>query len=149
MAGEHSSEAEAAMVKGVIDGVTGEDTVLVSVASDTENKAKKTSRILAGEENGFSCTAHVLHLAVHDFLSAYASSPTAPSASTVVAEVRRIARPFRSSPTWSDNLLRMQPESNVQDPLKYIIDVETRWSSLYSMLERALCLHIVTQNVLE
>ena len=66
MAGDHSSNAEAAMVKSIIDSVTGDDTMLVSVASDTENKAEKTYRLLAGEENRVGCVAHVLHLAVHD-----------------------------------------------------------------------------------
>lgn len=39
------------MVKGVIESVTADETDLISVASDTENKAKKTCRLLAREEN--------------------------------------------------------------------------------------------------
>ncbi len=119
------------------------------MASDTENKAQMACRILAGKESRVSFATHVLHLAVQDFLSAYTTSRNALLASSVVTKVRRIARAFLSSPTWSDNLMRMQRESNVRSPLKYIIDVETRCSSLYLMFKGALCLHSVAQDALK
>ncbi len=49
-AGAHTSEAESRMVKAVIDGITTESTTLVSVASDTENKARKTRRLIVGKK---------------------------------------------------------------------------------------------------
>lgn len=41
MVGNHSSEKEAAVFKAVIDDFKSNNTVLVSIVSDTENKAKK------------------------------------------------------------------------------------------------------------
>ncbi len=131
---ERSSETEAAMVKVIIDSVRGENTVLLSVASGTKNEAEKTCRILAGEENGVGCCAHLLHLAEQEFISAYTTSPNAPLESSVDVKVRRIARAFRLSPTWSGNLMCIQTESNVRSPPKYMIDVETRGSPLYLIL---------------
>ena len=137
------------MVKVSIDSISGESTVLVNVAADTENQAKKTCMIQADEENRVGCAEHVLQLAVRKFPSAYTNSPGALLASTVVHKARRIARSFRSSPACSDSLLRIQRESSARKLLKYIIDLETRWCSLCFMRNRALCLHNVTKHALE
>lgn len=59
------------MVKGLIDNVTGDNNILVSVASDTENKTKKTCQLLADEENRFVCVTHVFHLVFYDFCRSF------------------------------------------------------------------------------
>ena len=92
--------------------------MLVSVASETENKAKKTCMVIADEENRVSFAAHILRLSVCYFLSAYTNSPGALLASTVVVEFRRIFRAFRSSLTCSDSFLQFQRDSNARRPLK-------------------------------
>ena len=71
MTGDHSSDTEVVMVKGLIDNITGDKSVMVSVASDTENKAKKTCRLLPDQENCFGCVAHVLLLSFIYFLSEF------------------------------------------------------------------------------
>ena len=116
--GNRSSEEEAISLKIVIDRVTGESAVLVSVASETENKAKKTCMIIADEENRVSCGAHILRLSVCNFLSAYTNSPAVLLASTIVHEFSRIFRAFRSSLTCSDSFLQFQRDSNARRPLK-------------------------------
>ena len=65
-AGAHRSEAESRMVETAIDEMATENSILVCVASDTENKAQKTWRLIVGEQNRISCFAHIIHLAVND-----------------------------------------------------------------------------------
>lgn len=150
LAGQHSSESEAALVKGTIDEVTSDSTVLVCMASDTENKAKKTCRLLVGEDNRIGCAGHILHLTVHDFVDEY-KLQDGMTASTVIEKVRDLARSFRTSPTWNLQLAWAQQQlasasgRGSSKPLAYIMDGETRWNSMYDMCERALHLHEATK----
>lgn len=83
MTGDHWSEDEALMVKGIIDRDTGGRAVLASVTSHTKNRANKMCRVLAEEENVVGYVAHMLHLVVHDFLSAFSHSPSYSVAVTI------------------------------------------------------------------
>jgi hypothetical protein len=93
-----------------------------------------------GEDNRVGCTGHITHLGVHDFLGAYRLSAADPVAADVIDKVRGIARGFRASPTWSEELEAQQRMASAQ-PLAYKIDAETRWDSLHDMLERAVAVN--------
>ena len=59
---EDYSNAESSVVKAVIDNVTTDETMLVSVASDTENMAKKLTGLYLGKKTTLdsslmSCTS--------------------------------------------------------------------------------------------
>lgn len=99
---------------------------LVSVTTDTTGNVKKL-----GHDSPWlwvPCMAHVINLTVHDAIDK-------PFLAELIARARSLATAFRNVQQLSMGLEQRQKQLGVPiQPL--ILDVVTRWNSLYLMLER-------------
>lgn len=117
------------------------------------------------------CFAHAIHLAVCDTFYPKGTTTATPetttsdedsddsdweltenpelsvSVSEVVNKVRSVVRLFRKSPVSNDKLQFFVKEAHKKE-LVLILDVKTRWDSLYRMLERFLKLHDCVEQAL-
>lgn len=88
-------------------------------------------KLLVGEKKHLPCFAHTINLVVESALS---SDPV----KLIIGKVRDVVKYIKNSVVNSDKLRKIQvdkgvPEGNVK---KVILDVKTRWNSVYYMLER-------------
>ena len=113
----------------------------------TDNGANMVAgaKAVVGERNHLPCFAHTINLVVQTVLENK-------FVKEIVIKVREIVKWIKNSVINSDKLRKIQidtgiPEGSVQ---KMILDVETRWNSLYYMLQRFVdMLRIVTVIVIE
>ncbi|XP_036342271.1 zinc finger BED domain-containing protein 4-like [Rhagoletis pomonella] len=101
----------------------------------TDNKANMVAAIrqTLGESKHLPCFAHTINLIVQ-------SSVNIASIQALISKVRNIVKWVKNSVINSDKLRKLQIEAGVPEgsTKKFIIDIKTRWNSLYYMLEHFL-----------
>lgn len=97
----------------------------------TDNASNITNAIKSLEWNHLPCFAHTLNLIVTKALD------EVPELSTVISKVKNVVSFFHRSTKATDKLYDIQARLNIFQH-KLIQHVETRWNSVYFMLERYL-----------
>ncbi|XP_011405235.1 PREDICTED: zinc finger BED domain-containing protein 1-like [Amphimedon queenslandica] len=97
----------------------------------TDNATNIKGAVRANAWNHLSCFAHTLNLIVSNSLS------SVPEAQSLIQSVKNIVTFFRRSTKAMDKLTVMQSRLNIPQH-KLIQDIETRWNSVFYMLERYL-----------
>jgi hypothetical protein len=133
MQGEHVAVREARMLRSIVDEFTSPHTLHVSQVSDGDPKARLCARLLVGEGNTVWCFAHLLHLAITDFLTTFQVDSIC--ASRAIEKVRNIVKLIHSSPML-DEIMQEKRRADGKSELSVVLDVCNRWNSTFSMLER-------------
>jgi hypothetical protein len=127
------------------DNASNNDTFLANLEMVCEPQSIPFSR----RSVHVRCAAHVINLAVQDFLGAFNSTAldsedacaedyTADStAVSFISRLRKLVLKVRASVQRSDRLAIECTNAGVS-PKKLILDVRTRWNSTHAMIERAL-----------
>jgi hypothetical protein len=101
------------------------------------------------ESRHVRCMAHVIHLAVGDFLNALNSMPEDsenaygenyipdPRSAGFIPRLRKLVVEIRSSVQRREQFARQCEAAKIR-PKELVVDVRTRWNSTYDMIERAL-----------
>ncbi|GFR84459.1 zinc finger BED domain-containing protein 4 [Elysia marginata] len=100
----------------------------------TDNASNMVAAVNLLKVRHVPCYAHTLNLVVNDTLKEL------PHLSALRKKVRGIVSHFHSSVKSSEELEQAQRQQGA-DPLKLIIEVDTRWNSTFYMFERYLKLH--------
>lgn len=127
--GSHTAEYITDVVQSRVDKWMPDCAVLVAVVADGAAAARKASQMLAGDD-GLWCIAHKLQLAVNDFIKDVAEDD--------VASIRAIVVHQRAHSKCLVGLRDAQVAAHVQQPLSLILDVPTRFSSKFYMIQRVL-----------
>jgi hypothetical protein len=121
----------------------------ISFAAELEKVCQEQGIRFSRADNHVRCMAHVIHLAVQAFLKALeAEAPDTEDDSAeledadasrmhFVSRLRVLVAKTRSSPQRREKFAHACALSKV-DAKKLILDVKTRWSSTFFMIERAL-----------
>lgn len=115
----------------------------------TDNGANMVAAIKKtfGESKHLPCFAHTINLIIDSSLK-----NTSPAIISIINKVREIVKWVKNSVIQSDKLRKIQIDSGVPEGCtkKFILDVKTRWNSLYYMIDRFLDMSkIATQLLLD
>lgn len=108
---------------------------LAVMVTDSAPNIKLAAQSLFGESRHLPCFAHILSHLVPDAIK---KSPA--DVKDVINKVKKIVTVTRHSVVASDELKRLQVQDGKTEDktLKFIQDVETRWTSTFDMLQRFL-----------
>uniref|UniRef100_A0A7M4FBM7 BED-type domain-containing protein n=1 Tax=Crocodylus porosus TaxID=8502 RepID=A0A7M4FBM7_CROPO len=102
----------------------------------TDNGANMVKAVCDANFVGICCVAHRFHLIVRDALEGdRAAGGSASTTSKLISKCRKLAGYFHQSIKGGKMLQEKQAELSIPQH-KIMLDVETRWSSTYLMLER-------------
>lgn len=126
----HTSQNIAKLLQDiVIEWGIAENSIICSVTDNVPNM-RSVVNLFLGEGKHISCFAHTLNLCVQDAMREVEEFQN------IVNGVKEIVSFFKRSNTASQLLKEEQLKMNDQDPLKLKQSCETRWNSIYIMLER-------------
>lgn len=129
--GSHTATNLAANIKEITERFSLSDKILV-VISDNDSKIVKAVKSELKWPH-FGCYAHTLNLIVQHALD---NSGVA----VVIEKMKTIVKHFKRSNQDLEKLLKYQKDSGVEQPLKLVLDVATRWNSTFYMVQRAVLL---------
>lgn len=114
---------------------------IVCIVTDNGPNIVSAVNLFLDRKFHLSCFAHTLNLVAESLLNNE-------EIVTITMKVREIIKFFKNSVIKSNLLRKAQSDGGVSQPLKVILDVKTRWNSLYYMLERFICLVRFIQNII-
>lgn len=137
--GDHTSEVIAATLRDIMDKWNILEKVRVVLSDNAANMSAAVKQL--GLRH-VPCTAHCLHLVVKHAIESNEM------VKNIIKKVKDIASYFHKSVKGTDRLLQVQQEAGVQNPKRLKQECETRWNSIYSMLERFIAIHRYVHTVL-
>ncbi|XP_077270860.1 zinc finger BED domain-containing protein 4-like [Temnothorax americanus] len=128
----HNAEYISTIISEVLDEWHINADAVVAVVTDNASNMAKAIRDTFGHQKHMGCFAHTLNLAVQDAIAA------TPEFQTVVKKVKSIVTYFKRSVKAADALKELQTLDleNGGLVLKLKQECETRWNSLFYMIER-------------
>nr|CAD7433796.1 unnamed protein product [Timema monikensis] len=116
------------------------DKITCIVTDDGANMVAAVNHFL-GKGRHLQCFAYTLNLVIENVTNQ-------DSVLLITNKIREIVKFFQNSVVQSDLLRSKQKASGIENPLKLILDVKTRWNSVYYMLERYIELSSIVQPIL-
>ncbi|KAF0713571.1 zinc finger BED domain-containing protein 4-like [Aphis craccivora] len=140
----HTSEYISQMFEEVIFEWGLNKSQIIAIVTDSGANIKKAAKDTFGTRKWIPCFAHTINLIANYSIDNCANL------NELVEKVRSIVKYVKNSVNVSDELRQYQandgiPEGNM---LKMILDVKTRWNSLYYMVDRFLNLFKIISNIL-
>ncbi|XP_024886880.1 zinc finger BED domain-containing protein 4-like [Temnothorax curvispinosus] len=128
----HNAEYISIIISEVLNEWHINADAVVAVITDNASNIAKAMRDTFGHRKHLGCFAHTLNLAVQDAIAA------TPEFQTVVKKVKSIVTYFKRSVKAADALKELQTSDleNGGPVLKLKQECETRWNSLFYMIER-------------
>lgn len=117
------------------------------VAVVTDNGANMVAAISLieglGKTKHIPCFAHTLNLVAEAVITNHVMAP-------IVSKVREVVKWVKGSVIISDQIRNIQKDTGVQEGnlKKFVLDVKTRWNSVFYMLERYLELQELVNPIL-
>nr|CAD7444636.1 unnamed protein product [Timema bartmani] len=116
------------------------DKITCIVTDEGANMVAAANHFL-GKGRHLQCFAHTLNLVIENVVNH-------DSVLLITNKIREIVKCFQNSVVQSDLLRSKQKASGIENPLKLILDVKTRWNSVYYMLERYIELSSIVHPIL-
>lgn len=134
----HTAQYIVEILREILTDWNIELTKIRTIVTDNGTNMVAAAKSLVGEKNQLPCFAHTINLVVEIALEN-------DHAKAIINKVREIVKWVKNSVINSDKLRLIQikkgiPEGSIK---KFILDVKTRWNSVYYMIER----FIEMQNV--
>lgn len=118
--------------------------VTCAVTDNGSNMVAAIKKTL-GDSKYLPCFAHTINLIVDSSIKS-----TSTPISDIISKVREIVKWVKNSVIQSDKLRKIQIDSGVAEGCtkKFILDVKTRWNSLYYMMDRFLDMSKIASQLL-
>jgi len=139
----HTAQYIADSLREIFTDWNIELTKIRAIVTDNGNNMVAAAKLVVGEKNQLPCFAHTINLVVEVALENV-------HAKAVINKVREIVKWVKNSVINSDKLRLIQinkgvPEGSVK---KFILDVKTRWNSVYYMIDRFVEMQSVCSELL-